>query len=486
MAHDLTRDELGHALRAWIYLAGFAEPLPETLPASLAWLRARWDAGDDHLPLHLVHDLGYLLLRGRDFRFASTRNLERWPESERAPRLAYEDRVLGRWALDPTVLDAHVVIAGFAPQLRDAAVAHAVGLALSRALHGSDAVVLCNPAHLRAISEKFVKETPARFEELAAMVDPVWVGWAIEQLGELFAHLPTGRLFRPEDLWEIAHLPDLPNDSTRLALREINGLAARVGPVPPSVALAVRHTAREVPVEAEDSDHYPAGGFDAISTRGTFENLVRTEVSYVGEGAVDEGGVDLFDVRFAESELLYYTRDESPLLDARRDLTVVLDRPAEQRYKQPALEAQTLVLAEAVALALQSDLLRVFGPAGSRVRVVWRCETPEDIVVADEERALLSLPLASELAHRRVELLRVDSWADVPDPGRVIFSPRAASTELFHVAWVRVGEESWSALDATWPLREGPAVMRALADALLVSVARRRVRRARKNKSAAR
>lgn len=483
MAHDLTRDELGHALRAWIYLAGFAEPLPETLPASLAWLRARWDAGDDHLPLHLVHDLGYLLLRGRDFRFGSTRNLERWPESERAPRLAYEDRVLGRWALDPTVLDAHVVIAGFAPQLRDAAVAHAVGLALSRALHGSDAVVLCNPAHLRAISEKFVKETPARFEELAAMVDPVWVGWAIEQLGELFAHLPTGRLFRPEDLWEIAHLPDLPNDSTRLALREINGLAARVGPVPPSVALAVRHTAREVPVEAEDSDHYPAGGFDAISTRGTFENLVRTEVSYVGEGAVEEGGVDLFDVRFAENELLFYTRDESPLLDARHDLTAVIDFPSEQRHKQPALASQTLVLVEATILALQADLLRVFGPSGSRVRIVWRCEGGDDRDAATEERALLALTLAAEIAHRRVELGLADAWGDVTDTGRVVFSPRAPDANVAHVAWVRVGDDVWSALDERFDLREGSLAMRALCDRLLVAVVRRRVTRgARKKK----
>lgn len=486
MAHDLTREELSRALPAWCCLTGFGEALSETLPASLSWLRARWDAGDDHLPLTLVHDLGYLLLRGRDFRFASARDLEHWPESERAQRLAYEDRVIGRWALDPTVVDAHVVIAGMDPVHREAAVAHAVGLALARPLRGSESVVHGNPAHLRALSESLLASLPASFEGWAELLDPSWRAWALEQSADLTPLIPSGRLFAAEDLWEIAHLPQLPSESARLALREVNGIAGRIGHVPASIALSVRQTAREVPVEAEDADHYPAGGFDAISTRGAFENLVRSEVAYVGEGSNETGGVDLFDVRFAESELLYYTRDESPLLDARRDLTVVLDRPAEQRYKQPALEAQTLVLAEAVAIALQSDLLRVFGPAGSRVRVVWRCETPEDVAVADEERALLSLPLASELAHRRVELSSVASWADVPDPGRVIFSPRAASTELFHVAWVRVGEESWSALDATWPLSEGPAVMRALADALLVSVARRRVRRARRNKPIAR
>jgi vWA domain found in the FtsH ternary systems/N-terminal helical region fused to the FtsH ternary system vWA domain len=486
VAHDLTREELSRALPAWCCLTGFGEALSESLPASLSWLRARWDAGDDHLPLPLVHDLGHLLLRGRDFRFASSRDLEHWPESERAQRLAYEDRVLGRWALDPTVVDAHVVIAGMDPTHREAAVAHAVGLALARPLRDAEAVVRGNSAHLRALTESLLAALPQSFEGWSETLDPSWRAWALEQSRELSPLLPSGRLFAAEDLWEIAHLPQLPNESARLALREINGLAGRIGSVPASVALSVRQTAREVPVEAEDADHYPAGGFDAISTRGAFENLVRSEVAYVGEGAAETGGVDLFDVRFAESELLYYTRDESPLLDARRDLTVVLDHPAEQRYKQPALEAQTLVLAEALALALQSDLLRVFGPAGSRVRIVWRCETAEDRTVADEERDLLSLPLGAELAHRRVELSRVDLWSEVPDAGRVVFSPRAPAADLFHVAWVRVGEAAWQALDGTWELREGPTVMRALADALLVAVARRRVRRTRGNKGSAR
>jgi hypothetical protein len=79
-----------------------------------------------------------------------------------------------------------------------------------------------------------------------------------------------------------------------------------------------------------------------------------------------------------------------------------------------------------------------------------------------------------------VELTRVDAWSDVPDAGRVIFSPRASTSDLFYVAWVRVGDAAWQALDALWELSEGAAVMRALADALLVAVARRKVRRARK------
>jgi hypothetical protein len=232
VAHDLTRDELAAALTAWSQLCAHAEPLAETLPASLGWLRARWEAGDDHLPLHLVHDLGHLLLRGRDFRFASTRALARWPDDERALRLAYEDRVVGRWALDRSVTEAHVVIAGLAPSLRDAAVAHAIGLALAGPLRAV-ARVRGNPAHLRALA---AARAPATTEDPAAAPDPGWRAWALAQLADSLAAVPAGRLLGAEDLWEIAHLPALPSESARLALRELLGVVEGIGPVSPGVA----------------------------------------------------------------------------------------------------------------------------------------------------------------------------------------------------------------------------------------------------------
>jgi len=431
------------------------------------------------LPLHLAHDLGHLLLAGRDFRFASTGSLARWSDEERARRLAYEDKVLGRWALDPTVLEAHVAIAGMPAAGRDAAVAHAIGLALSGPLLAAEDLARGNPAHLR----QWINELPAVAADdpvaLHERVSEEWRAWAEAQHAACVKALPPGRLFRAEDLWEIAHLAELPSESARLALRTILGLTARVGPVSPSVALSLRHKAREVPIEAEDADQYPAGGFDAISTRGSFENLVRSEVAYVGEGSTERGGVDLFDVRFAENELLFYTRDESPLLDARRDLTVVLHRPAAQRHKHPSLEAQTLVLTEALALTLQGDLLRVFGPSGSRCAIVWLAERPGDLDVAEEERALLSLPLAAEVAHQRVALQVARSWDEVPLAGRVVCSPLAEDDTVTRSAWVRIDEARWVQGEAHADMAAGPVALRALADRLLAMITRRAPRRRR-------
>jgi hypothetical protein len=200
----------------------------------------------------------------------------------------------------------------------------------------------------------------------------------------------------------------------------------------------------------------------------------------VGEGAPARGGVDLFDVRFAENELLFYTRDESPLLDARRDLTVVLHRPAAQRHKHPALEAQTLVLTEALALALQGDLLRVFGPSGSRCAIVWLAERPGDLDAAEQERALLSLPLAAEVAHRRVVLQVARTWDEVPLAGRVVCSPLAEDEAVPRAAWVRVDGEAWHLGDGRVEVADGAPALRALADRLLTMLTRRAKRRPRR------
>ena len=162
-------------------------------------------------------------------------------------------------------------------------------------------------------------------------------------------------------------------------------------------------------------------------------------------------------MRFAENELLFYTRDESPLLDARRDLTVVLHRPASQRHKHPSLEAQTLVLTEALALTLQGDLLRVFGPSGSRCAIVWLAERPGDLDAAEEERALLSLPLAAEVAHRRVALQVARSWEEVPLAGRVVCSPLAEDDAVPRAAWVRVDEARWALGELRVEVADGAA-----------------------------
>lgn len=465
------------ALRAWIYVSGYGGPLSETVPNALTWLRSLWEQGLDALPLDLVHDLGMLLSDGRAFPFASSRDLAAWPDEERGARLDYEDRVLGRWILDPSLGDAHVAISGLGDELRPRAIAHAIGLALGPAAQSAD-TVSGNPAILRSSLREaaaMAQQWPARFGAWdTSPVDAAWRDWAIEQRAHIVDNLHATRLFSPQDLWELAHLADLPSESTRLALREIHAVAAAIGGVPPNVAMRVKRRAQEVAVDDDDASHYPMGGFDALSTQGRFENLVRTEVAYVHEGHDDLGGIDLFDVRFAQGELLYYTRDESPLYDQHRRLTLIIDAPAEQRHKHPELDAQTLVLVNAAALRLQSDMLQIFGPNGAEVHIRWRIGNHADSEAAEEEQRLMALTLADDLAHRRVTLESMKDWTEVSQRGLVVFAAHTADIKAAGAQWIRVGDRRWhlstnatpAPPEQSFDIAE-PGSLRGLLDALL-------------------
>lgn len=469
MGRRLSKDELLPALRAWAYLSGYGGTPADSLPVALGWLRGVWEEGHDALPLDLVHDLGMLLTDGRAFPFASSRDLAEWPEDERAERLSYEDRVLGRWVLDPSVGDAHVAIAALTGELRPRALAHAISLALGTAARAAD-VSAGNPAVLRSSWREALALAGAWPAKYGAWeeppVDPGWRDWALEQRAKILARLGDGRLFSPEDLWEISHLAELPSESTRLALRELHAAAAAIGGVGPGVAMLVRRKAQEVAVEEQDASHYPAGGFDALSTRGRFENLVRSEVAYVDEGREELGEIDLFDVRFAQGELLFYTRDESPLFDQRRRVTLVIDRPAEQRHKHPELDAQTLVLVDAAALRLQADMVQVFGPSGAEMHLRWRTVGAADVEAADEEARLMALTLADDLAHRRVTLDAVVEWQEVAARGLVVFAAHQEDPRAGASVWVRVGEPRWQLGERSFAVG-APGGLRALLDEIL-------------------
>ncbi len=459
------------AVRAWAHACGYGGPLPASLPRALGWLRRQWELGNDHLPLDLVHDLGHLLLLGRAFPFAGERDLASWPEEQRSLRLAYEDRVLGRWQLDSSVQEAHVSIAGLTRDLRHEAVAHAVGLALGRRVPRAPEGVCGNPAHLRSLGgelETAAETWPASFSLRRALVTPEWEGWAHDLRQPLLPALTTGRLLSSEDLWEVTNFQLLPSESTRQALREINRAAASVGPVSPAVALRVQRRVHEVPVQGSSEDTFPAGGFAAIGTRGRFENLVRTEVAYVGEGAGEPGlGVDLFDIRYAQGELLYYMRDDSPLLDQQREMTLVFDRPAELRYKHRELDAQSLVLAQGMAVQLQADMVQIFGPRNQALHLRWRVDSDEDRVVAGEEQRLMQLILAAEMSHHRATLGTLSPEDELPDRWIVVVSPRQPGAG--DAAWLDAGGVGWRLGELAFAMNQQQA-RRALADAVLLEL----------------
>ncbi len=467
------------------------EPVADALPLALRWALRVWAAGCDEAPLWLIHDLGFLLLRGRGVRFAATR--DRWSKERdddddafaglRAARLAFEDRVVAPWLQDPAILSAHIIVAALPEQVQEHAIAHAIAAALSRTLPAGT-FAPGNVGRLRTLQQRLSGEE--RFVDDDDLVRRSLVPGA-EALQAVGVGLDTAtmllagqRLLFDEDLWELAHLEDVPSEAARLALRTVHRTVSLIGPPSPSTLARLARRSRDLPVDDDDTAAFPAGGFDAMSTQGTFENLVRSEVAYVGEGSSvdDEGkpGPDLFDLRFVESGLLYYTRDESPLLEQRRALAFVIVDVERLRFKPASLPTQTLVLVLACCLRAHHDLSQALGP----LAVHTSFALSGDAVVVEEERGLLATSLMADIAHRRVALVD-DVALSQALRSRVVFSPLSAPGAMKRGAvaadrparlWVRVGGRRWivdDGIEATSDVDAAdPLALRVFVDRLLL------------------
>src|SRR5205807_2202854 len=117
----------------------------------------------------------------------------------------------------------------------------------------------------------------------------------------------------------------------------------------------VRPLARrmEVPTRILDEDTYPVGGFTSISTRGSPESLLHSQLAYM---ETDERP-DLFDIKYLRDELLYYARDENQFLRRRRTFAVVLCPDLiHARFKDAGLPFQRVILLGALLVVIVRKL----------------------------------------------------------------------------------------------------------------------------------
>jgi len=86
----------------------------------------------------------------------------------------------------------------------------------------------------------------------------------------------------------------------------------------------------------------------------------------------EDRDLDLFDVRYVEGELLYYTRDESIHVRRRREITVaLLPDLARARFKDPGVPWQRLVLALGAILCTVRRLAQALTEEALLVQIVF-------------------------------------------------------------------------------------------------------------------
>jgi hypothetical protein len=210
-------------------------------------------------------------------------------------------------------------------------------------------------------------------------------------------------LWSPADLFELEHRTALAGFGDRLALRQVLEAAARFEAELPALSPPQPPHSREVSTRFFEEDAYPVGGFSSISTRGSLESLLHSQLAYMDRAERP----DLFDIKFLRDELLYYARDENDFLRRRRTFFFVLSPDLSRaRIKDAEVPWQRMILALAFVLAAIRTLTKWLSQEALNFEIVF-LEEPNSPPLASEKK-LFEILLREECAHG---LVRVDSIA---------------------------------------------------------------------------
>jgi hypothetical protein len=323
-------------------------------------------------PAGVVADLGALL-------FGSSLDALHVPSAGAAgdPELAaavrrYEDALLGRLAGDARLTAASFAVARLPPERHAQAVAILVTAVLANV--GFERGLGVPPGTVRAMLERTPRET-ARRGYACLRSDPE----TRRTLAGEYAALARGaqkarELLRGADVFVLENVGVLAGLTQRLAIADIVRASDAIEEALPSRLPRRRKKQGESATRLLDESAYPVGGFASMSTSGTIENLVTSELVYMSPpgAARGAGEVDLFDVRYVQGELLYYTRDEAIYVRQRRLVVVAMDASlARARVKDPETPWQRLVVTLGVLLVLTRQLASMLGRESLAIRVAF-------------------------------------------------------------------------------------------------------------------
>lgn len=394
---------LADLLMGSMYLSGTAfASVSERLERAARWYAELVGQGLEGLPFEVVFDVGSLLLEGPGAPLGVSEWFDRYPAPERALRVRYGNGFLSSLLERPWFLRAHDLVA--AAEAPDAAIVfaleHLVGpLGVTR----EDELVL-QPSRFaqlpwgrlgREAEEQGLlgtyREALERFEAWSGET-----GGLTRDLERFLdrAAMQSGRTLLGElEFFELKHLPRLASRERRLAARHLKQAELLLSEVD-LATLGRSPEVEEVDVNLPDEGTYPSGGLGSLSTRGTWENLVPSELIYMGPPGV----TDLFAVRLAENELLFYTRDGGQLRRRRRRVHLVLDRDEEMRIQFPEHPYPVDRLLEGLLARLIGDVLAAFEGDACAVAVHQRGPG------AAESAELLRLRFEEEIHRGEVEV----------------------------------------------------------------------------------
>ncbi|MEK6236686.1 MAG: hypothetical protein N2C14_18415, partial [Planctomycetales bacterium] len=189
-------------------------------------------------------------------------------------------------------------------------------------------------------------------------------------------------------------------------LQQIWQSASKLGEMLPKHRAPPLARRREVPTRILDEDMYPVGGYTSISTRGSIESLLHSQLAY----KETEERPDLFDMKFLRDELYYYSRDENQFLRQRRSFLFALYPDLVQaRFKDAGLPYQRIVLTSAALLTAVDRLTEWLSDEALEFQFLFleNDSAKKDARTLAEEEDLIRLLLKEQIDNKTVTLNRI-------------------------------------------------------------------------------
>lgn len=390
-------------------LARAASHRPAAVRQALEWLLEIVASGSLLPPPGFVADVGTIAIGAdREARQTDPPALAPLAGTVRA----YEDYVLGRLYADASIARASDVLRRLTGRDQARGIAFVIEQFRTRAAFSG---VQISPSVVKALLELTPDEVlKLGWEGLAPPGPDAALRHTLDALIRAARVAPAA--LSAQDLFELERGSALADLGQRVALRAVLSAVEEFLDAQPAYPPRARPTHREIPTHVLDEDHFPVGGFAAVSNRGGIESLLQSQLAFM-EPASNERP-DLFDVKYLRDELLYYSRDENEFLRRRRSF--VIDFAADlsnARFKDPTLPCQRILLALASVVTI--------------VRLLTRWLSDDALVF----HLRLLTDGAAEVLKPERELLRHTLWDEI-DRGVVQIS--AGATGVFQLSGQRL------------------------------------------------
>jgi hypothetical protein len=364
-----------------LWLQRALKPSAKTVKNALEWSMEIASNGDPLPPIGFVADVGNVAFGiDADQRMKEIQPVPGWPP---ALGRSYEDHVLGKFYADWTFERAGDALRKYKDHDRVRGLAYVVNQIRERAaLPG----VLLPPAVIRTL------KTTNPDEVLQTGWDGLMREGPSQMIVEMYEQLVSAarrlaEVLLPEDILAVEQGTAIADKAQYVAHRQILQTTAKLEKRLPARPVKPLVGRKEVPTRVLDEDQYPVGGYTSISTKGSIESLLHSQLAYM-----EKESPDLFDMKFVRDELFYYSRDENQFLRRRRAFVFVLfpDLLA-ARFKDAELPYQRIVLVQSLVLALVRKLTEWLSTDAIRFEVLFMQDGGKSPLT--EEAALLRLLL---------------------------------------------------------------------------------------------